>query len=137
MNSKRHAKANKPAVGPVYDPEQPMSYIIYLEPKNLYARVMSQFLPQGKFECVPWEELHKIKWHGIGDWVQIGYIVECDLEYPAELRKQHNEYPMAPERVRIHIIMLSDASRDLPPLRPHSSPGDCEARPQPDELDAF
>ena len=113
MISKRHAKANNPALGPLYDPEQPNSYIIYLDANNLYGWAMSQFLPQGKFEWVPQEEFDKIKWQGIGDWDRIGYIVECDLEYPAELHEMHNDYPMAPERVRIDISMVSDTQVDI------------------------
>ena len=113
MISKRHAKANNPPLGPLYDPEQPNSYIIYLDANNLYGWAMSQFLPQGKFEWVPQEEFDKIKWQGIGDWDRIGYIVECDLEYPAELHEMHNDYPMAPERVRIDISMVSDTQVDI------------------------
>ena len=45
MISKRHAKANNTALGRLYDPEQPMSYIIYLDANNLYGWAMSQFLP--------------------------------------------------------------------------------------------
>ena len=53
MISKRHAEANNPALGPWYDPEQPMSYILYHDANNLIGRVMSQFIPEGKFEWVP------------------------------------------------------------------------------------
>ena len=74
---------------------------------------MSQFYPQGKSECVTQEEFDKIQWQGIGDWERNGYIVECDLEYPTEVHELHNDKPMAPERVRIDINMVTDAQVDI------------------------
>ena len=30
-----------------------------------------------------------------------GYILEADLEYPDELHALHNDYPLAPEKLKI------------------------------------
>ena len=30
---------------------------------------------------------------------EIGYFLEFDLEYPNELHKLHNDYPLAPEKL--------------------------------------
>ena len=30
-----------------------------------------------------------------------GYVLEADLEYPKELRKLHNDYPLAPDKIDI------------------------------------
>ena len=36
-----------------------------------------------------------------------GLIVEVDLEYPQELHNSHNDYPVAPEKVKVSKNMLS------------------------------
>ena len=41
----------------------------------------------------------------------MGYFVECDLHYPAELHALHNAYPLVPEYVHIFEEMLSDTLR--------------------------
>ena len=37
----------------------------------------------------------------------IGYTLEIDLEYPSELHKMHNDYPLALEKLEISQNMLS------------------------------
>jgi len=36
----------------------------------------------------------------------VGYIVECDLEYPEHLHDRNNDYPLAPE----HMTVSSSSS---------------------------
>ena len=36
-----------------------------------------------------------------------GLILEMDLEYPQELHNLHNDYPVAPEKVKVSKNMLS------------------------------
>ena len=96
MVSKRYAKANNPLV-PDYDPSKPKKYIVYLDANNLYGWAMSKALPKRDFK---WkrvmpneEEIMKKKENAKNGW-----ILEMDLEYPAELHEQHNSYPLAPEK---------------------------------------
>ena len=43
----------------------------------------------------------------------IGYILEVDLEYPDELHKLQNEYPLAPEKHAIPYDMVSDSCKKI------------------------
>ena len=36
-----------------------------------------------------------------------GFALEVDLEYPKELRKLHNDYPLSPNKIEIKREMLS------------------------------
>ena len=96
MVSKRYAKANNPQVKD-YDPSKPNKYIMYLDANNLYGWAMSKPLPKRDFKwkrVLPAEEdIMKKKENAKNGW-----ILEVDLEYPAELHKQHNSYPLAPEK---------------------------------------
>ena len=42
-----------------------------------------------------------------------GYILEVDLEYPAELHEQHNAYRLAPERMVVQKEWMSEYQHDL------------------------
>ena len=37
-----------------------------------------------------------------------GWILEVDLEYPAELHEQHNSYPLAPEKKVVKREKMSE-----------------------------
>ena len=107
MISKRHAQANNPMVGN-NDPEQPFSYILAWEANNLYGWAMSQFLPLNRFKWVSQVEWEQIDWQYVGNESILGYIVECDLEYPPELKDAQNDYPLAAERVDNQVELLSE-----------------------------
>ena len=91
MISKRHGKANNKYMGEEYDPSQPAKYVTYLDANNLYGWAMSKPLPTGNFN---WME-------NCNNWRKLPCILEVDLEYSKELHVLHNEYPLAPESLKV------------------------------------
>ena len=90
-----------------YNEKAPSKYIMYLDANNLYGWAMSQYLPTGNFKWMTDKEISKIdlgKYKADG---KKGLIVEVDLEYPEELHDIHNDYPVAPEKVKVSNNMLS------------------------------
>ena len=112
MVSKRHARANNPAVEG-YNPEKPNSHILYLDANNLYGWAMSQPLPTGGFRWVEYctELAGKIQ-DQPADGPE-GFILEVDLEYPQELHDRHNAYPLAPERMVVQKKWMSEYQHGL------------------------
>ena len=112
MMSKHHARANNPRVEG-YDPEKLNSHILYLDANNLYGWAMSQPLPTGTFR---WEEDCETLSESIvshpADSPE-GLILEVDLEYPEELHKAHNAYPLAPERMVVQGGWMSEYQHNL------------------------
>ena len=74
---------------------------------NLYGDAMSQYLPHGGFKWVEvnHETVNKIL--NKSDNSLNGYFLEVDLNYPEELHDIHNNYPMAPEKIKTEDDMLS------------------------------
>ena len=96
MITKRHGKANNPYMGEEFDPDSPKKYLAYLDANNLYGWAMCKPFPVGNFEWMSEEELKKWKNHSC--------ILEIDLEYPEDLHDIHNDYPLAPERLKIEGV---------------------------------
>ncbi len=113
MITKRYAKANNPYLGDRYDSSLPNSYIIYLDANNLYGWAMSQFLPTSEFTWLSENEYITINWLQQLDEQQYGYFIECDLEYEAILHDDHNDFPLAPERLDISANMLSQTQAEI------------------------
>ena len=90
-----------------YNEKAPSKYIMYLDANNLYGWAMSQYLPTGNFKWMTDKEISKIdlgKYKADG---KKGLILKVDLEYPKELHDLHNDYPIAPEKVKVSNDMLS------------------------------
>ena len=68
---------------------------------------MSQYLLYANFKWVKnineiEQKLMKIKSNS-----STGYVLEVDLEYPKSLHYEHNDYPLAPEKINIYKEWLS------------------------------
>ena len=84
-----------------YYEKAPSKYIMYLDANNLYGWAMSQYLPTGNFK---WMSDREIKQIDLGKYKKDGkkgLIPEVDLEYNKKLHELHNDYPIAPEKVKV------------------------------------
>ena len=95
MISHRYSKANHPSLEN-YDSQQPHKYISYLDANNLYGWAMSHPLPTHGFKMMTKDELE--------NWKEHPCILMVDLEYPKELHKLHNDYPLAPEKIIVDKV---------------------------------
>ncbi|KAK5644145.1 hypothetical protein RI129_007990 [Pyrocoelia pectoralis] len=70
---------------------------MYYDVNSLYGATMCEPLPYADFSFVDDFETLDILNHS--DDSDMGYIVECDLDYPQELHDSHNDLPLAPEHM--------------------------------------
>ena len=104
--AKRHSKANNKYME-CYHTSKESKYITYLDANNLYGWAMSQYSPHRGFKRLNQKQISNFCLNSISENISIGYILEVDLEYPSELHKLHNDYPLAPEQLEISQNMLS------------------------------
>ena len=107
--AKRYSKANNKYIQS-YDVNKPSKFILYLDVNSLYGWAMSQYLLYGGFKWLNKKQFDKfdvnlIEYNSIGRYI---YISEVDFEYPDELHDLHNDYPLAPEKLKINRNMLSN-----------------------------
>ena len=110
--AKRYSKANNKYMTDC-DSREESIYIIYLEANNLYGWGMSQYLPYSGFKWSNQKEIDKFDVNSIKKNNSDGYILEVDLECPDELHYFHNDYPLAPEELKINDDMLSQFCKDI------------------------
>ena len=66
---------------------------------NLYGWPMSEYLPYKRLRLL--QNIDKYDIMSINDKSPIGYFLEVDLEYPNELYKLLNDFPLAPEKLAV------------------------------------
>ena len=101
-----HGKANNKYMNE-YDEKAPSKYIMYLDTNNLYGWAMSQYLATGGFRWSTEKEINTIDLAKYKEDSKKGLILEVDLEYPQELHDLHNDYPLAPEKMKVTRDMVS------------------------------
>ena len=103
--AKRHSKAENKYME-CYDCSKANKFVMYLDADNLYGWAMSRYLPYSGFK---WLKQKEIDGFDVNLIVcnSIGYILDVNLKYPNELDELHNDYPLAPEKLRINNDMLS------------------------------
>ena len=66
---------------------------------------INEYLPYCGFEWL--ENIDNFDIMSINDKSPIGYFLEVDLQYPEELHKLHNDFPLAPEKLTVSNDMFS------------------------------
>ena len=100
--SKRYSEANNKYMKD-FDESKPSTFIQYLDANNLYGWAMTQKLPTGGFKWIDDDKPKVPKLLEKKD-TNNGFIFEVDLDYPSSLWDSHNDYPLAPEKIKIDKI---------------------------------
>ena len=91
-----------------FDENKPSKYIMYLDANNLYGWAMSQYLPTGNFKWLTKEQINKTNLANYSEEHDEGLLLEVDLDYPQELHDLHNDFPLAPEKLKVNKNMSSE-----------------------------
>ena len=108
----RYGKANNKYMKD-YKKDKPSKYIMYLDANNLYGWAMSQYLPTGGFKWLKQNKIDNLDLKKYNKENKKGIILEVDLEYPEKLHDLHNDYPLAPEKVKVTDNMLSNYCKKI------------------------
>ena len=98
---KYYAKNKSRYLKEQYNPDEASTYLQYLDTNNLYGWAMIQKLPLFGFAWEKADDFTPEKIDKLFKTYKKGYILEFDVEYLKELRKNHNELPFLVERMEI------------------------------------
>ena len=82
MISKSYTEANNEYIPETYDSSKPKKFIMYFDAVSLYAYSMQQNLPLGWLRFLTMEEIAELDLTNIPENSPLGYLVQCDLDYP-------------------------------------------------------
>ncbi|KAJ8912381.1 hypothetical protein NQ315_014749 [Exocentrus adspersus] len=119
--SNRYAKANNKYMKDEYDSNQESTYLMYFDINNLYGAAMSEYLPYGEFKFLEANEIENLDIRNIPDNAEVGYIFDCDLEYPTYLHQLHSDLPLAPQHMTPPIPSRSKLKKLLLTLYPKNN----------------
>ena len=105
--TRRYCKANNKYVKD-YDKNKEHTYITYWDVNNLYRWAISQYLPYDNFEWINRDKIDEINFDLVSKDNNVGYMLEVDLKYPSDLHDLHNDYRLAPEKLKVTDGMLSN-----------------------------
>ena len=104
-------------MGPRFIESNENTKLLYIDANNLYGWAMSQYLPTSEFEKLDFPQ-------GYGEATQIeqivedlrfipdnneyGYFIECDLEYPAEIKEKTENFPLCPYQTKADPNLFSE-----------------------------
>jgi hypothetical protein len=112
--SKRYAKANNKYLEN-YDENDKNSYLLYVDCNSLYGYSMADYMPESEFKWLNDEEIKNFE-RNIDMYLNstdVGYVIECNLEYPERLHDFHSDFPLAPEKMKIPTKDLSEYQKNL------------------------
>ena len=112
MISNRYAVADNPKISE-YASTTPSSWLQYLDANNLFGWAMMQPLPERNFMFLSDEEITVFDIDLLRIENEKGCILEVYFEYPSELHDLHNDYPLAPKRLRVNKEMISEYGSHL------------------------
>ena len=98
--TRRYCKANNKYVKD-YDKSKESTYITYWDVNHLYGWTMSQYLPYDNFEWMSEKEINEVNFDLVGEDSKTGYMLELDLKYLEDLHDLHNDYPLAPTKLKV------------------------------------
>ena len=101
-----------------FDPKKHReSYIMYYDKNSLYSEAMLEYLPVRDFKLVKKRKIinnwTKDKILSIPKNSNTGYIFEVSMSYPKDIHNKTNCYPLAPEKIAVPLVKLSNYQRKL------------------------
>ena len=98
---KLYVRANNKYMKDLYNPNELSIYLQYMDANNLYGWAIINNLPTHGFKWKKGEDFTPEKIDQLFKKYKRGYLLEVDVEYPKQLRENHNELPLLVEKMKI------------------------------------